>query len=80
VNVTVTRKGKQKTPAAGGAFANRYSLTFDALPGKAFGPYDFREAREQLYVAALLSRVEARALLLDAWTAGAATRAMGGGQ
>lgn len=53
-----------------------YQLEFSRLPGETFGPYRFRDAREQLNVAALLDRPDARDLLLDAWQAGAATRPM----
>jgi hypothetical protein len=47
----------------------RYTLTFSKLPGRSFGPYDFTEAIGQLYVGALLSRLEARDLVMDAATA-----------
>lgn len=46
----------------------RYRLEFSELPGRSFGPYDFAEAIGQLHVAALLSRLEARDLVMDAAT------------
>ncbi len=69
--VTVTRKGKKK-PA--GALDARYTVTFDTLPGKTFGPWDFAETRRDLTISALLSAPDARALVLDAWTADSASR------
>lgn len=47
----------------------RYTLTFSKLPGRSFGPYDFAEAIGQLRIAALLSALEARDLVMDAATA-----------
>lgn len=70
MNVAVTRKGRQ-VPA--GAFDARYTVTFDALPGRTFGPWDYHEMRRDLTVSALLEPVEARALVLDAWLNGTAT-------
>lgn len=46
----------------------RYTLTLSKLPGRSFGPYDFAEAIGQLYVGALLSRLDARSLVMDAAT------------
>jgi hypothetical protein len=46
----------------------RYTLTFSKLPGQSFGPYEFAEAISQLYVCALLSRPDARNLVMDAAT------------
>lgn len=69
--VTVTRKGK-KRPA--GALDARYTVTFDALPGKTYGPWSYRETRDDLTVSALLEPVEARALILDAFADDSASR------
>lgn len=46
----------------------RYRLAFSKLPGQDFGPYDFAEAIGQLHVGALLSRLDARNLVMDAAT------------
>lgn len=63
--VTVTKRGV------------RYVVTFSALPGKAFGPWDLGEAIRDLRVSALLTAAEARDLVMDAAVAGSATREMG---
>lgn len=63
--VTVARKGR------------RFTLTFSALPGRLFGPYEFSEAVRHLRVAALLEPMAARDLVLDAHADGAATAATG---
>jgi hypothetical protein len=44
----------------------RYTLTFSKLAGEKFGPYGFAEAIGQLRVAALLSPLDARDLVMDA--------------
>ncbi|MEX5635771.1 hypothetical protein [Parafrankia sp. FMc2] len=69
--VTVTRKGAKKKV---GAFDARYTVEFSALPGKKFGPWDYRETQRDLTVSALLEPTEARALVLDAFVEGSATR------
>lgn len=53
--------------------AERVMLHFSALPGQAFGPYPWGEAITDLTVSALLSRVDARTLVLDALAKGKAT-------
>jgi len=60
--VTVTKTG------------DRFALSFSALPGRSFGSWDFPETVGQLRVAALLSPVEARDLVMDAAVNGSATR------
>lgn len=68
--VTVTRKGKEQV----GALDARYTVTFDALPDKTYGPWSYRETRDDLTVSALLEPAEARALILDAFTGDSASR------
>lgn len=51
----------------------RVTLHFSKLPGQTFGPYAWTEAVTDLTVSALLPRVEARNLVLDALIAGEAT-------
>lgn len=70
---TVTRKTKAKQYAIS---KQRYILTVDKLPGRSW-TYGFREMSDALYVTALLSRVEARNLILDAWASGSAQAAGG---
>lgn len=60
-SVTVTRKGK------------RFQLSFSALPGRTFGPFDLPEAVRDLMVSADLPPRVARDLVLDAHTNGAAS-------
>ena len=55
----------------------RYRLSFSKLPGRTFGPYDLRDAVTQLYVGALLERIDARTLVLDAAMNGTATTEVG---
>jgi hypothetical protein len=74
--VTVTRKGKVRK---GDATAERYTVSFDALPGRTFGPWGFRETYQDLTVSALLSWADARALVLDTWESGSASRPVEGG-
>lgn len=74
MNVTVTRKGARGRDAIGEL---RYLVTFDQLPGETFGPWDFREMCRDLTVSALLTPVEARALVLDAAERGSSTRGTG---
>jgi hypothetical protein len=52
---------------------DRVTLHFERLPDKAFGPYPWGEAITDLTVSALLPRVEARNLVLDALATGEAT-------
>jgi hypothetical protein len=66
---TVTRRTKMKQDAI---TRQRYTLTIDTLPGHSW-TYRFREMSDALYVSALLSRVEARNLILDAWANGSAS-------
>jgi len=68
--VTVTKGRKYKGE-------HRYTLTFSAPPDRTFGPYDFAEAGKELYVAALLPRMDARNLVLDAFANGSATAECG---
>ena len=65
---TVTRKGPKKDPF----LTQRYTLTIDTLPGQSW-VRDFREMSDDLYIAALLSRTEARNLILDAFMEGSAS-------
>jgi hypothetical protein len=55
----------------------RWSLEFSKLPGQKFGPYDFADVMGQLYVGALLERLEARNLVFDAQAKGSATAPTG---
>lgn len=52
---------------------DRITLHFSALPGKTYGPYPWNEAIGQAEFAALLSRLDARSLILDALVDGEAT-------
>lgn len=56
----------------------RYYLTFSRLPGKKFGPWTQAEAIRDLTVSALLDRLDARTLVMDAAQDGAATKALSG--
>lgn len=47
----------------------RYVLTVAALGNRKFGPYTYKEARAQLETGALLSPVDARDALFDAFIA-----------
>lgn len=58
--------------------AQRYHLVFSKLPGQVFGPYDLREARGQLEIAALMAPLESRTAVFDARTDGVAVREMAG--
>ena len=58
------------TPRAG---VDRVTITFTRLPGHVFGPLYIGEAVTELVVSALLSRLEARNLVLDALATGEAT-------
>lgn len=62
--VTVTRRGK------------RFAVSFSALPGQSFGPWEFAETVRDLRVSALLTPMEARDLVMDA-ASGSATRPVG---
>jgi hypothetical protein len=77
--VTVTRKGKKGASASNRRryFSGTYILAFSKLPGRTYGPWLFDEAVTDLTVSALLSAVEARNLVLDAFAAGSATAEMG---
>jgi hypothetical protein len=66
---TVTRRTKAKQDAIS---KQRYVLTIDTLPGRSW-TYGFREMSDELYVTALISRIEARNLILDAWENGSAS-------
>jgi hypothetical protein len=55
----------------------RVTLAFSKLPGRTYGPYPWGEAVTDLTISALLSRVDARSLVLDALVVGSATREMG---
>ncbi len=59
--VTVTKKGK------------RFLAAYSELPGKVFGPFDLSEMVRDLRVAALLSPMDARNLVLEAHDKGSAT-------
>jgi len=50
-----------------------YKLTFSALHGQTFGPWDFSEAVRDLTVSALLTPFDARGLVLAALDHGSAT-------
>jgi len=69
IRAEVERYRRGEVPTVTVTFARkRYRLEFSKLPGRPFGPYEFAEAITQLYVAALLSRLEARNLVMDAAT------------
>lgn len=72
--VTVSRVGGGRDVVA----QARYTVAFDALPGRVSGPWGFRETCRDLAVSALLAPVQARALVLDAWSRGSASREAGG--
>ena len=55
----------------------RVTLHFSALPDREFGPYPWGEAIIDLTISALLSRVDARSLVLDALATGEATTETG---
>lgn len=59
--VTITRKRR-----------DRFVVTFSALPGRTFGPWNFAETVRDLRVSALLTAREARDLVLDADASGKA--------
>lgn len=61
--VTVTRKRK-----------DRFVVSFSALPGRTFGPWDFVETVRDLRVSALLTALQARDLALEADASGTAQR------
>lgn len=63
--VTVTKKGK------------RYVAAYSKLPGKTFGPFDLPEMVRDLRVAALLSPMDARNLVLEAHEKSSATTKCG---
>lgn len=67
--VTVTRVRSYR--------GERVTLEFSRLPGRVFGPYHWGEAITDLTVSALLSRLDARSLVLDALTQGTATTGTG---
>jgi hypothetical protein len=67
--VTVTKVKPRKGP--------RVTLAFSKLSGQTFGPYPWGEAITDLTISALLSRVDARALVFDAIVVGSATREVG---
>ena len=50
------------------------TLHFSSLPDRTFGPYPWPEAVTDLTVSALLSRLDARNLVLDALAVGTMTR------
>jgi hypothetical protein len=54
----------------------RYRLVFSDLPEREFGPYDFTEVIGQIRVAALLSPMEARNLVLEALESGVSGRVL----
>lgn len=65
--VTVT------SSAAMGSSGKEWTLEFSRLPGQKFGPYGFTEVIGQLRIAALLSPLDARNLVMDAVTQGTVT-------
>ena len=67
VTVTRARSGRD----------SRYTLSFSALPGRTFGPWDFAETARDLRVSALMTPVDARNLVCDAAARGTATSEMG---
>lgn len=71
---TVTRKSAKKDAI----LAQRYMLTIDRLPGRSW-THGFREMSDELFIAALISRVEARNLILDAFADGSASVTTGEG-
>jgi hypothetical protein len=66
---TVTRKSRQGADL----MSAKYVLTCEQLPGQSFGPYGVRDLNDELYVAALVSRAEARGLIFDAEIHGSVT-------
>lgn len=70
--VTVTRKDTKKPRS--GALDARYTVTFDALLGRTFGPWSYAETSRDLTVSADLEPAAARALIFDAFTDGSASR------
>lgn len=68
---TVTRKGQREGQDA--ILGARYVLTVDRLPGWKSKPQDFRSMSDELYVAALVTRAEARNTILDAFCTGSAS-------
>jgi hypothetical protein len=73
-HVTVARNGLVRWYDA---LHDYYTVTLDALPGRTFGSWTFDETCRDLTVSALLSPADARALVLDAWAAGSASRPVG---
>jgi hypothetical protein len=57
-----------------GSKSPRFTVNFSRLPGKPFGPYSTAGAIAQLEAAALLTRADARDLILNAEGNGCATR------
>jgi hypothetical protein len=55
----------------------RFRLEFSQLPGKSFGPWGFAETVRDLTISALLEPLKARDLVMDAFSKGSATSAMG---
>lgn len=53
--------------------ADNVTLSFSKLPGQKFGPYPWKDAVTELTFSALLSRADARNLVLDALATGTAT-------
>lgn len=51
----------------------RFTSEFSALPGRTFGPWDMAEMIRDLTVSALLSRYDARNLVMDAAVKGECT-------
>ena len=68
---TVTRRGPRK--GRDPIMTGRYMLTVDLFPDRQWGPYSFRDMSDELYVAALVSRVQARNVILDAFALGTAS-------
>ena len=64
MTVTVRKRGQKVTSE------------FSALPGRQFGPWTMAEMIRDLTVSALLTRLEARDLVLDAAVKGSATAAV----
>jgi hypothetical protein len=52
---------------------DQYVVEFSALPSTVFGPWDFTVTVWVLTVSAVLSPIDARTLVLDAYTNGSAT-------
>lgn len=55
----------------------RFRAEFSALPGRVFGPWDMAEMIQDLTISALLPRLDARTLVMEAAVKGSATAETG---